>query len=210
MRRIYSRLLQWSFERLYHEFAWAYDAVAAAVSRGYWPAWIRTAVPLIKGDRVLELGCGTGHLQLALAKARIDHVGYDLSPTILRVARRRLRQAKLLPRLLRGQAQALPFRSGLFSDVVATFPAPYIVDPATLREVVRVLRPDGQLLIVDGGALTRPDLLDRAINATYRVSHGQSTVRRYERPLVAEGFAVAWQTVTVGQSTVMIGAARHP
>lgn len=203
-------LLQWSFERLYHEFAWAYDAVALIVSRGYWPAWTRTALPHLDGARVLELGCGTGHLQLALAQARIDHVGYDLSPTILRVARGRLQRAELLPRLLRGRAQALPFRSGRFSDVVATFPAPYIVDPATLNEVARVLQPGGQLLIIDGGASTKRDLLDRAIDAAYRVSQEHSPASRYDQPLVAAGFAVTWQAITVGHSTVLVGAARHP
>src|SRR3712207_8010947 len=49
----------------------------------------------LKGGKVLELGCGTGYLQLALAQAAIPHIGYDASPQMLRRARWRLRGAGL-------------------------------------------------------------------------------------------------------------------
>ncbi len=93
MRSIYQRLVQWGFERLYHELAWSYDLVAATVSRGYWRHWTLAAVPLLQGGRVLEVGCGTGYLQLALAGTPIPHAGYDASPEMLRQATRRLRRA---------------------------------------------------------------------------------------------------------------------
>src|SRR5947209_4463599 len=137
--RIYNHLLGWAFERLYHEFAWTYDLVAALVSRGYWQQWIVAARPWLHGDRVLELGCGTGYFQAALAGAGITYAGCDASPQMLRQARRRLRRAGVPLHVLQSRAQHLPFPSAAFSDVVATFPAPYILDPATLAEVRRVL-----------------------------------------------------------------------
>src|SRR3712207_364685 len=107
----------------------------------------------LKGGKVLELGCGTGYFQLALALAGIPHIGYDASPQMLRRARRRLRGAGLEAHLVRGRGEELPAQDACFTDVVATFPAPYLFDPRTLAEIRRVLDRKGQLVIVDGGVL---------------------------------------------------------
>ena len=163
-------MLQWAFRRLYHELAWCYDLVAALVSGGHWSRWIRAAVPFLGDGPVLELGCGTGYLQLALARTGTRHVGCDASRQMLRQAKRRVRRAGFVPRLIRGQVQRLPFPPSTFGDVVATFPAPYVVKSATLAEVRRVLRPGGQLLIVDGGRLETGGMGEAAVDAVFRAT----------------------------------------
>ena len=203
MRNLYRRAILWAFDRLYYELAWCYDLVAAAVSGGYWPHWIRGAVAFLRGGRVLELGCGTGHLQQALGRAGISHIGYDRSRPMLRQARRRLRRSGLPLRLLQGRAQALPFASGSFTDVVATFPAPYIVDPATLSEIRRVLAPGGQLVIVDGGRLRGRGLYPAAVGALVRATEGPGE-HRYGEPLIRGGFAPSTHEVEVGRSSVIV------
>jgi ubiquinone/menaquinone biosynthesis C-methylase UbiE len=205
---IYRRFILWAFDRLYHEFAWSYDIVAAAVSRGYWPRWIRTVVPFLGGGPILELGCGTGYLQAALAQAAVPYAGLDASPQMLRRARQRLARAGLPRHLMQGRAEALPFADQMFSDVVATFPAPYIVQQTPLAEVRRVLRADGQLLIVDGGQLNG-GLYRAAVDFAYHTSLQADEMDRYTPVLEAAGFAVRTHRVRVGGSNVGIISARQ-
>ena len=107
VRRWWISLVRWGFQRFYNEGAWTYDIVAALVSRGYWSGWILAVLPHLRG-RVLELGCGTGHLQAALADEQgRAHVGLDLSPAMLRLTRRRLRRRGALTPLVRARGQAL-------------------------------------------------------------------------------------------------------
>ncbi|MEI7772873.1 MAG: class I SAM-dependent methyltransferase, partial [Chloroflexales bacterium] len=125
-----ARLIRWGFERLYRELAWSYDAVAAAVSGGLWQRWGLVVLPFLRG-RVLEIGFGPGHLQLALAAAGRPACGVDSSPQMISIARRRLRRAGHPARLARGSAQQIPLASAAFDTVLATFPAEYIADPRT-------------------------------------------------------------------------------
>ena len=83
-------LLLRAFHLLYHQFAWAYDAVSAAVSLGRWCDWGMAALPFLSGPRVLELGHGPGHLLAAMAGGEWRVTGLDLSPQMGFLARRRL------------------------------------------------------------------------------------------------------------------------
>jgi ubiquinone/menaquinone biosynthesis C-methylase UbiE len=140
------RILGWLLQRLYQEFAWAYDGVAWLVSLGRWTAWGEAVLPFLKGERVLEVGCGTGRLLARLMQDR-QAWGIDPSSAMLRRARRRLRRQGL-PRLCRACAQALPFPGGTFDTVVSVFPTAYLYDPACWAEFRRVLAPGGRVLVV--------------------------------------------------------------
>jgi ubiquinone/menaquinone biosynthesis C-methylase UbiE len=134
-------------DRLYAEFAWAYDLVSWVISLGRWAGWQRIALQVLAGERVLEVGCGTGHLLLDLA-GRVRSVwGCDLSPAMLRRARWQV--GDRVP-LCRARAQALPFPTAWFDTLVCTFPSGYIGDPRTWAEFARVLSPGGRVAVVYG------------------------------------------------------------
>ena len=157
--------VRWGFERLYRECAWAYDAVAAAVSRGLWQQWALAALPFIRG-RVLELGVGPGHVQLALASGSHPAYGLDTSPQMISIAQHRLRRAGYHAHLTQGRAQQIPFAPATFDTVLATFPAEYIADPRTHAEIRRVLVPGGRVVILPMAQLDR-SFYTRLVNLAY-------------------------------------------
>jgi ubiquinone/menaquinone biosynthesis C-methylase UbiE len=100
-------------------------------------------------DRLLDVGCGTGVLLHRLSRQSPDArlSGVDPVPEMLAVARRRLPPEV---ELREGWAERLPFESGQFDVVVSSNVFHYIRQPAAaLREMSRVLRPGGRLLITD-------------------------------------------------------------
>jgi ubiquinone/menaquinone biosynthesis C-methylase UbiE len=133
------------FKLLYHQFAFTYDLVAAAVSFNRWKDWTREALALVEGTRILELGHGPGHLQRLLRRDGWFAVGIDESSQMGRLAHRNTNGTA---RLTRGLAQQLPFADKSFDTLLSTFPSEYIFDPRTLAEARRCLLPGGRLVIL--------------------------------------------------------------
>jgi ubiquinone/menaquinone biosynthesis C-methylase UbiE len=138
----------WLAERLYYELAWFYDSASWMVSLGHWDAWRKWALEAPVGPRVLEVGFGTGELLLEMKRRQLQVVGVDYSPAMQRQARRKLQRRGLMSPLVRGASQALPFASGSFDTIVATFPAAYIFDPRTWQEAARLLPSGGRFVVV--------------------------------------------------------------
>lgn len=142
-------LYLWAYDRLYHELAWSYDLVSWLVSLGRWDGWRRAALRFVRGDRVLEVGFGTGDLLPLLAVKAERALGLEASPAMHRIAARKLERRHVkLPRI-QGLAQRLPFADESIDSIVCTFPAGYILDPAVHAEFARVLRRGGRLIVVD-------------------------------------------------------------
>jgi phosphatidylethanolamine/phosphatidyl-N-methylethanolamine N-methyltransferase len=100
--------------------------------------------------QVLEIGVGTG-LSLQHYAAETNVVGIDLCPNMLRKARRRVdRGVTARVRLLLADGERLPFADESYGIVVLFFVMSVTPSPAAiLEEVVRVLRPNGQVLMVN-------------------------------------------------------------
>jgi ubiquinone/menaquinone biosynthesis C-methylase UbiE len=124
----------------------------------------------MRGPRVLEIGHGPGHLLIALARSGRQPIGIDLSPQMIRIAQRNLRQAGVNAPQVQCRVQALPFRSGLFDSVVSTFPSNYIADRATLLEVQRVTNERGRLIVVFGAQLIGREPSKVLIEWLYRLT----------------------------------------
>ena len=144
-------LYLWACERLYHELAPSYDLVSRLVSAGAWPQWRRLALGYVRGARLLEIGFGTGELMAEATGRGWQVTGLELSPAMQAVAAARL---GLAAPCVQARAQAMPFANGAFDSVLATFPAPYILEADTLHECRRVLRGGGRLVV--GGLWVRP------------------------------------------------------
>lgn len=222
--------LQTAFHLLYNQLAWSYDAVSAVVSAGKWQEWQRSALPFVRGPRVLELGHGPGHTLLELEQAGYVVTGLDLSRAMGRMARRRGKAAGRSLAVVRGRAQALPFPAAAFDTVLSLFPTPYVVDPATLQEIRRVLAPGGRLVILPEARLAPASVSNRMLERLYRLTGQRPTqpeAAETTREDAAAAYPAYWaqaltasshwskeqltvKRITVADSTVLLIIAEQP
>lgn len=189
-------LIKLGFHLLYNQLAWTYDLVAWLVSFGQWAAWRRLSLRQMRPGPTLELAFGTGGFFVDMTRAGYRPAGIDQSPFMARLARRRLHRNNLPAPLSRAQAQHLPFPTGLFVNVVATFPTNYIFMDNTLAEIRRVLAADGQLIVVFEGQLRGPWPLRPFIDWLYAITNqrGFHTLRPLSA-FEAQGLAARWEMV---------------
>lgn len=136
-----------AFDRFYTRFAPIYDVLVKALP--IWKAWIRRALPHLVGPRVLEVSFGTGWLMTQYA-GRFEVHGIDLNEQMVAIARKNLRRRGLQADLRQGQVEALPYKTGFFDTVLSTMAFSGYPDARTsLREMVRVLQPEGRLVLID-------------------------------------------------------------
>lgn len=140
--------------------AWAYDPLAMRIVRARtWRPALVDAIAPTPGQRILDLGCGTGSVSLLL-KARCPEaeiIGIDPDPAMLLRARRKAEAAGWKLPLIVASATALPTEPPLDQamDVcVASLMLHHLnrtEKQAALAEMVRMLKPGGRLLIADWG-----------------------------------------------------------
>lgn len=121
----------------YAKLAADYDAVrgSEALDRDYWFAGLSAAARLQSGDRILDLGAGTGRFSRIAAEVG-PVVAADLSPDMLSRAREKGGFA-----LIRADGHALPFRRDAFDATLLVMVLHQLADyPRTLAEVARVSR----------------------------------------------------------------------
>jgi ubiquinone/menaquinone biosynthesis C-methylase UbiE len=195
-------LIKLGFHLLYYQMAWTYDTVAWSVSFGQWAAWRRLALPHLQPGPTLELAYGTGALFLEMTRAGYQPVGIDLSPYMARLAVQRLRHHKLSLCLSRARAQALPFPTHHFANVIATFPTDYMLAGDTMAEVYRVLRsatggsPPGRLVVVFEGQLRGRWPIRPFIDWLYKITAQRSLPPSKPLGLLnTSGFEARWEIV---------------
>jgi phosphatidylethanolamine/phosphatidyl-N-methylethanolamine N-methyltransferase len=135
--------------KAYARWAPVYDLVFGQVFDAGRKATIAVADAI--GGRVLDVGVGTG-LSLSDYSATTRLCGVDISEPMLRKAQERVRTLSLdnVDSLAVMDAKHLAFPDGFFDAVVAQYVITAVPDPeATLDDFVRVLRPGGELILVN-------------------------------------------------------------
>lgn len=133
--------------------AWAYELVFVPALFQPWVSRATDTLQIKPDCRVLDVACGTGILAREIRRRAgpdASVVGLDPHPGMLAVA------AELAPSILwkQGVAESLPFADGAFDAVVCQFGLMFFADRVqALREMLRVLGPQGPLFVVVWDAL---------------------------------------------------------
>jgi demethylmenaquinone methyltransferase/2-methoxy-6-polyprenyl-1,4-benzoquinol methylase len=151
---------------MFDRIAGVYDLMNTAMTAGMHHRWRQRAADraeLGPGDAALDVCCGTGDLAIELA-ARVGPegtvVGCDFSEPMLELARRKAGDRELSQvRFEWADALELPYPDGAFDAVTVGFGARNLADlDGGLRELARVLRPGGRLVILEITQPRRPPL----------------------------------------------------
>jgi demethylmenaquinone methyltransferase/2-methoxy-6-polyprenyl-1,4-benzoquinol methylase len=149
---------------MFDRIAGLYDVMNSVMTAGLHHRWRERAADLAAlapGDRALDVATGTGDLALELAR-RVgpsgEVVGSDFSEGMLEHARRKGAGVPAV-RFERANALELPYRDGEFAAATVGFGARNFSDLAQgLREMTRVVRPGGRVVVLEITTPTRPPL----------------------------------------------------
>lgn len=191
---------------MFDRIAGFYDRMNGVMTAGLHHQWRRRAAELSgvqPGGRALDVATGTGDLALALAE-RVspggEVVGSDFSERMLELAREKAADritGRARVRFQPANALALPFADGEFDAATVGFGARNFSDlERGLREMARVVRPGGRVVVLEITTPTRPPLssffhlwFDRLVPALGRLagdaqaySYLPSSVRRFPAP----------------------------
>ena len=241
-RRFGARRAPAEARELFRPLPQRYDLLAEVLSFGQNGRWRKRMVDRIveaAPGNVLDVATGTAGVAMQIAArsgARV--VGLDLTPEMLLRGRERIVRRGQAARIhvLQGDAQRLPFHDGVFDALSFTYLLRYVPDPAaTLREMVRVLRPGGRMASLEFFVPSNPmalrawRLYTRALlpAAAAVAGRGWLDVGRFLGPSISEHYrryplawhADAWSdagmvdvgmtTMSLGGGLVMWGTKRH-
>ncbi len=143
---------------MFDRIAGPYDLMNSVMTAGLHHRWRERAADLARvgpGSRALDVATGTGDLAIELASRGAEVVGSDFSEGMLDVARRKA------PALTweQGNALALPYEDASFDAATVGFGARNFSDlPQGLREMARVVRPGGRVVVLEITTPQRPPL----------------------------------------------------
>ena len=160
---------------------------------------ILSLISVREGERVFDVGCGTGIYLLDLARMGAAVTGIDSSPNMIEIAESKLKKAGYAAHLRLGGAQALPFENNTFDAVLSVLLLEFVADPQkVIREMLRVTRPGGRLVI---GTLNKYSVwalkrsLSTALGSPRHVKANYFTRRHLGSLLLAEGGReLSWQS----------------
>jgi ubiquinone/menaquinone biosynthesis C-methylase UbiE len=151
-----------------------------------WKKWLQALLDYQSGLQVLDIGTGPGFLALQLAKLGHRTTGLDSSMEMLRIAAEKAQVLGLASNFIHGQAESLPFGDRLFDAVVSRHLLGALSGrSAVFAEWLRVLKPGGRIVIIDGDWTARnmlPFVMGRQLKKGSEGKHRRrSSVKRQGR-----------------------------
>jgi demethylmenaquinone methyltransferase/2-methoxy-6-polyprenyl-1,4-benzoquinol methylase len=213
-------------QKVFDRVAPYYDALNSALSFGLDRRWRRRTIDALRlapGARVLDVATGTGALALEIARRTggdASITGCDVNERMLSVATRRLERAGARVELVQCDATKLPFANESFDAVTIGFAIDDMPDrEACAREAWRVLRPGGQLALLE---LAQPDsplfrALFRAYLRVFRIfrhfavdgyDHLEQEILKYRGAAAVEGLLAGSGFGSYRRESMAFGAAR--
>jgi demethylmenaquinone methyltransferase/2-methoxy-6-polyprenyl-1,4-benzoquinol methylase len=150
-----------SVQAMFDDIAHSYDLLNGLLSAKQDKLWRARAAKRLcvrRGERVLDLCCGTGELtrELARQSPRSEVIGADFSPKMLDIARG---DSPPFVKYIEADALDLPFQNEEFDALSVAFGVRNFEDTRRgLREMRRVLKPNGRLLVLEFMRPTSPAL----------------------------------------------------
>jgi demethylmenaquinone methyltransferase / 2-methoxy-6-polyprenyl-1,4-benzoquinol methylase len=206
---------------MFDRIAGPYDLMNSVMTAGLHHRWRERAADLARvgpGSRALDVATGTGDLAIELASRGADVVGSDFSEGMLDVARKKSPPTPALT-WEQGNALALPYPDASFDAATVGFGARNFSDlPQGLREMARVVRPGGRVVVLEITTPQKPPLstffslwFDRIVPLLGKLAdepeaytYLPSSVKRFPGPqalgaeLVAAGLADVRWILTAG------------
>jgi len=197
---------------MFDRIAGPYDLMNSVMTAGLHHRWRERAADLARvgpGSRALDVATGTGDLAIELASRGAEVVGSDFSEGMLDVARRKSPPTPALT-WEQGNALALPYPDASFDAATVGFGARNFSDlPQWLREMARVVRPGGRVVVLEITTPQNPPLstffslwFDRIVPLMGRFDDAYTylpaSVKRFPGPEALAGELVAAGCKDVG------------
>ena len=139
-----------------------YDLLNRVLTFGIDISWRKNVVALVKegkAKKVLDIATGTGDLAIMMAKADIhDVTGLDISPGMLNIGIQKVKDQGLNEKvdMVIGDSEELPFDEGTFDAITVAFGVRNFENlELGLREIHRVLKPEGSLIVLETSQPTK-------------------------------------------------------
>lgn len=149
-------------KKMFDNISGSYDGLNRVISFGIDVKWRKKVVALVSEknpNNILDIATGTGDLAINLSETgAVKIVGLDISEGMLEVGKKKIAQKNLLEKIqmVQGDSESLPFSDNSFDAVTVAFGVRNFENlEAGLTEILRVLRPEGILAVLETSVPTK-------------------------------------------------------